>query len=64
MEILNYIEKIVSIVCPIIAIVISIIALKNSNQAINKVNDVIIGNNHKKQEANKNKNSSVTQIMH
>ena len=63
MEILNYIEKIVSIVCPIIAIIISIVALKNSNQALNKVNGIIVGTNQKQQEANNNK-TSVTQIMH
>ena len=63
MEILNYIEKIVSIVCPIIAIIISIVALRNSNIAIKNVNKIKIGNYEKKQEANNNTNSNINQKM-
>lgn len=63
MEVLNIIEKIVSIICPIISIVVSIIALCKSNDAIKQVNKIKIGNIDKKQEACNNNNSTITQNM-
>jgi len=63
METLDILEKIVSIVCPIISIFLSVIALCKSNEAIKQVNEIKIGNTEKKQEANNNSNSTVTQSM-
>ena len=63
MEILNVLEKVVSIICPIIAIIISIISFKNSEFAIKKVNNIKIGNNEKTQEAINNSDSNITQNM-
>ncbi len=63
MEILDILEKIVSIVCPIISIVLSVIALCKSNEAIKQVNEIKIGNTDKKQEANNNSGSNITQNM-
>lgn len=63
MEILNLVEKFVSIICPILSIIISIIALRNSNIAIKNVNKIKIGNYEKKQEANNNTNSNINQKM-
>ena len=60
MEILNILEKVVSIICPIIAIIISI---KKSEFAIKKVNNIKIGNNEKTQEAINNSDSNITQNM-
>ena len=59
MDILDILEKVISIVCPIISVVISIIALNKSNDAIKEVNK--IGNIEKKQDANNNINSQITQ---
>ena len=60
MEILNILEKVVSIICPIIAIIIS---FKKSEFAIKKVNNIKIGNNEKTQEAINNSDSNITQNM-
>lgn len=63
MEILNILEKVVSIICPVIAIIISIISFKKSEFAIKKVNNIKIGNNEKTQEAINNSDSNITQNM-
>ena len=63
MELINLLEKIISIVCPVISIVISIIALRNSNVAIKSVNNFIVEKCPKKQESNNNKDSIISQIM-
>ena len=63
MEILNLVEKFVSIICPTVSVIISIIALRNSNIAIKNVNKIKIGNYEKKQEANNNTNSNINQKM-
>ena len=58
MEMLDVIEKIVSIGCSILSLVIAFIALFKSNEAIRIANKI-----DKKQENNNINNSSVTQFM-
>lgn len=58
MEMLDIIEKIVSIGCSILSLIIAAIALFKSNEAIRIANKI-----YKKQENNNISNSSVTQIM-
>ena len=60
METLDTVEKIISIICQPVTLVISIIALLKINYALKQVYKV---KNEKKQEATKNKNSSVFQNM-
>lgn len=61
MKILDILEKIVSIICPIISIVLSIIALCKSNYAVKQINKIKVGDINKKQEANNNIGSNITQ---
>lgn len=63
MEILEILEKVVSIICPILSIVISIIALVKSNDAIKQVNKIKIGEINKTQIADNNSDSQITQNM-
>ena len=63
MEILEILEKVVSIVCPILSLVISIISLVKSNDAIRQVNKIEIGEINKKQIADNNSDSQVMQNM-
>lgn len=55
---IDIIEKIVNIICPILALIISIISLIKSNEAIKQVNKIKIESN---QNANNITNSQVTQ---
>ena len=50
MEMLEIVEKIVAIVCPIVSVIISLIALFKSNDAIKQVNKIKIGKIERKQE--------------
>lgn len=63
MEILNIIEKVVSIVCPVFSVILSIIALCKSSDAVKKVNDIRVGEFDKKQLANNNNNSNINMNM-
>lgn len=63
MDILEILEKIISIICPIISVIISIIALNKSDEAIKEVNKIEIGGIENKQEASNNINSQITQNM-
>lgn len=63
MEMLEIVEKIVAIVCPIVSVIISLIALFKSNDAIKQVNKIKIGKIERKQEASNNINSQINQRM-
>lgn len=58
MEMLDIIEKIVSIGCSILSLIIAFIALFKSNEAIRIANKI-----DKKQETNNISGSNVTQVM-
>ena len=63
MEMLEIVEKIVAIVCPIVSVIISLIALFKGNDAIKQVNKIKIGKIERKQEASNNINSQINQRM-
>ena len=63
MEMLEIVEKIVAIVCPIASVIISLIALFKSNAAIKQVNKIKIGKIEGKQEVSNNINSQINQRM-